>query len=60
MVLIISCVRAILHDESVYSEPMKFNPDRFMTPDGEFNHNLRPADAAFGFGRRYEKFFLTS
>ncbi|THH00014.1 hypothetical protein EW026_g2458 [Hermanssonia centrifuga] len=44
--------QAILHDESVYPEPMTFNPDRFMK-DGELNPEVRdPATAAFGYGRR--------
>ena len=45
-------VRAILHDEEVYPDPLRFNPDRFMK-DGELNPHVRdPRVAAFGFGRR--------
>lgn len=44
--------RAILHDETVYPDPLAFNPDRFMK-DGKINPDVRnPAVAAFGFGRR--------
>ncbi|KAF7346383.1 O-methylsterigmatocystin oxidoreductase [Mycena sanguinolenta] len=28
---------AMTRDESIYSEPERFNPDRFFTPDGELN-----------------------
>ncbi|KAF9459105.1 cytochrome P450 [Collybia nuda] len=43
---------AMLHDETIYPEPFRFNPDRFMK-DGKINPAIRdPAHAAFGFGRR--------
>ena len=46
--------RAILHDEGNYPEPFKFNPDRFLTEDGQLNPTVQdPALAAFGFGRRF-------
>jgi len=46
--------RAILHDEGNYPEPFKFNPDRFLTEDGQLNPAVQdPALAAFGFGRRF-------
>lgn len=45
--------RAILHDEKTYPEPAKYNPDRFLRPDGSLDPNVRdPSVAAFGFGRR--------
>jgi len=43
-------VWAITHDENVYSEPYKFYPDRFITPDGQLNDDVVLAN--FGFGRR--------
>jgi len=46
--------RAILHDEENYPEPFKFNPDRFLSQDGQLNPAIKdPALAAFGFGRRF-------
>ncbi|KAF7348393.1 O-methylsterigmatocystin oxidoreductase [Mycena sanguinolenta] len=40
----------MVHDESRYPDPDKFNPERFLNADGQLNaddHIL-----AFGFGRR--------
>ncbi|KAI0330029.1 cytochrome P450 [Cubamyces sp. BRFM 1775] len=49
---VLANIYAILHDESVYSNPDVFNPDRYLPttekPEGEPD----PARAAFGFGRR--------
>lgn len=42
---VIGNVWAISYDESVYLEPERFNPDRFLDPGV-------PASPAFGFGRR--------
>jgi cytochrome P450 len=36
----------VLHDESVYPEPLRFQPERFLDP------NVKPLDVGFGFGRR--------
>ncbi|KAJ3560787.1 hypothetical protein NP233_g10605 [Leucocoprinus birnbaumii] len=44
---------AILHDESEYSDPFTFIPERFLTKEGKINKNVRdPRTACFGFGRR--------
>ncbi|TFK25351.1 cytochrome P450 [Coprinopsis marcescibilis] len=44
---------AMLHDEKVYPEPFRFNPDRFMK-DGKLDLKTQrdPNHACFGFGRR--------
>ncbi|KAI0076583.1 cytochrome P450 [Panus rudis PR-1116 ss-1] len=44
---------AILHDEKVYPDPLKFNPDRYFDASGQWDPNvLDPSAAAFGFGKR--------
>ncbi|TFK84330.1 cytochrome P450 [Polyporus arcularius HHB13444] len=51
--LVVANTWAILHDEKTYPEPAKYNPDRFLRPDGSLDPNVRdPSVAAFGFGRR--------
>ncbi|CAK5282465.1 unnamed protein product, partial [Mycena citricolor] len=50
--LVIGNTWAITHDESVYPDPDKFNPDRFLLPDGQINPDVPFPDSAFGFGRR--------
>ncbi|THH08681.1 hypothetical protein EW146_g8915 [Bondarzewia mesenterica] len=45
---IVGNIWAMCHDERVYSEPMKFNPERFLGEDPE----PEPFAAIFGFGRR--------
>lgn len=41
----------MLHDDKVYYEPEKFNPDRFLTGEGR-TPEPDPRNVAFGFGRR--------
>ena len=43
-----SCVRQLLHDPKVYSDPHAFNPERFLGSNPERD----PKTIAFGFGRR--------
>lgn len=43
------CLRALLHNPNIYSDPFVFNPDRFLGPNPERD----PKDFAFGYGRRY-------
>ncbi|KAJ7675686.1 cytochrome P450 [Mycena polygramma] len=47
---VIGNIWAMLRDESVYSNPEKFNPERFLNAAGQVN----PPDStiSFGFGRR--------
>ncbi|KAF8998255.1 cytochrome P450 [Cyathus striatus] len=40
--------RQMSHDEATYSDPMTFNPERFLGPKPQ----LDPMEFAFGFGRR--------
>ncbi|KAM5534862.1 hypothetical protein V8D89_011417 [Ganoderma adspersum] len=49
--LVLVNIWKILHDPTLYSDPMTFNPARFLaTPDKEAERD--PRDFAFGFGRR--------
>lgn len=44
--------RAILHDPTVFPEPLEYQPERYLK-DGQLDPNTRDPDcAAFGFGRR--------
>ncbi|PPR05573.1 hypothetical protein CVT24_002791 [Panaeolus cyanescens] len=47
---VIGNVWAMNRDERRYKDPLTFNPDRFMTPDGKLNDDDRIL--AYGFGRR--------
>ncbi|KAL0572343.1 hypothetical protein V5O48_009614 [Marasmius crinis-equi] len=42
---------AILHDEEMYPDPYRFNPERWIK-DGKINPEIRDITAGFGFGRR--------
>ncbi|KAF9033183.1 cytochrome P450 [Panaeolus papilionaceus] len=46
--IIIPNIWKMLHDESVYKDPFRFNPERFLGPDPEPD----PTNLCFGFGRR--------
>jgi len=42
-----------LHDPAVYSEPLEFQPERYLK-DGQPDPDVKNPDcAAFGFGRRW-------
>ncbi|TFK25336.1 cytochrome P450 [Coprinopsis marcescibilis] len=45
---------AMLHDENVYEDPFKFNPERFIGSDGKLDYSKArdPFHACWGFGRR--------
>jgi cytochrome P450 len=48
--IVLSNIWAMTHDESVYSEPFAFKPERFLDENGELNDDDRVL--AYGFGRR--------
>lgn len=48
---IIPNVWAMMHDENVYPNPDKFDPDRFIEGTGK-TPQRDPREIAFGFGRR--------
>ncbi|KAI0066588.1 cytochrome P450 [Artomyces pyxidatus] len=48
---VIANIWAILHDPRVYPEPDLFNPERFLTPDGQ-SRDDPTLGAVFGFGKR--------
>ena len=51
----------MLHDEQVYPDPMMFKPERFLDEAGKINTKVQdPSMAAFGFGRRYTYFPISS
>ena len=47
----------MLHDDSVYTQPEEFSPDRFSPSDENPKGEPDPARAVFGFGRRYGTLF---
>ncbi|KAJ6621897.1 cytochrome P450 [Mycena sp. CBHHK59/15] len=47
---VLSNIWAIVHDESIYPEADKFNPERFLDVDGQLNGSDNIL--TFGFGRR--------
>ncbi|KAK0434403.1 cytochrome P450 [Desarmillaria tabescens] len=49
--VILANIWKMLHDPTVYNEPFKFNPDRFIRTDNK-ESELDPYKIAFGFGRR--------
>ncbi|TFK33963.1 cytochrome P450 [Crucibulum laeve] len=50
--IVIANAWAMLQDDSTYSDPTSFNPDRFMK-DGKLNRAVKdPGHATWGFGRR--------
>ncbi|KII84590.1 hypothetical protein PLICRDRAFT_179402 [Plicaturopsis crispa FD-325 SS-3] len=51
--IVIGNAWAMLHDETVYPNPSKFSPERFLDSEGRIDPTVKdPAHAAFGFGRR--------
>ncbi|KII84599.1 hypothetical protein PLICRDRAFT_354147 [Plicaturopsis crispa FD-325 SS-3] len=51
--IVVSNIWAMLHDETVYSNPSAFMPERFLDAHGQPDPTVKdPALAAFGFGRR--------
>ena len=46
--LVLANVWKFLHDPEVYSNPLEFNPSRFLGPNPEKD----PREVCFGFGRR--------
>ncbi|KAI0642498.1 CyP450 monooxygenase [Trametes meyenii] len=52
--LVISNIWAYAKDETHYPDPLAFNPERFLTSDGQhLDPSVRdPAEFAFGYGRR--------
>ncbi|KII83024.1 hypothetical protein PLICRDRAFT_47437 [Plicaturopsis crispa FD-325 SS-3] len=51
--IVVSNIWAMLHDENVYPNPSAFDPERFLSSDGQLDPTVPdPALALFGFGRR--------
>ena len=43
---------SITRDESLWENPEKFNPDRFLAEDGTFDRGIAAKLGSFGFGKR--------
>jgi len=51
--IIVGNTWAILHDPNVYSDPHRFNPERFMGTDEKHHFSAAdPLSVSFGYGRR--------
>ncbi|KAF9036068.1 cytochrome P450 [Hymenopellis radicata] len=55
--LIIANVWKLTHDPRTYKDPMKFNPDRFMSSE-DSKAELDPRQLCFGFGRRFVRLLI--
>ena len=50
--LLIFLIRSIMHDPKHFSNPMEYQPERYLK-DGRLNPDVMdPASVAFGYGRR--------
>ncbi|OSC99152.1 cytochrome P450 [Trametes coccinea BRFM310] len=49
---VLANIYGMLHDESIYSNPDDFNPDRYLPTPEKPHGEPDPMRAAFGFGRR--------
>ena len=49
---VIPNVWTMINDETKYSEPRKFMPERYLSPEGQFNGGDISSIIGFGFGRR--------
>ena len=48
-------IRAICYDETVYPDPHKYDPARFLDKEGKIDPSVKaPETMVFGTGRRYE------
>ena len=48
-------IRAMCYDETVYPDPHKYDPTRFLDKDGKIDPSVKaPETMIFGTGRRYE------
>ncbi|KAF5346713.1 hypothetical protein D9756_010425 [Leucocoprinus leucothites] len=52
--IVINNAWAMLHDENVFPNPDRFDPDRYLTASGQLRHDILDPEttATFGFGRR--------